>query len=234
MDAVKILGELLGNRQMSRGRGQNILQSILGGAGGGGAPPQRSAPRAHAQGQPIGNNPLGGLIRAAVEQYGNWQNQQAPDQYGQQHEQHQHGHGQQPRQVAQHPVNAGGCRFPDDRAAANHQAQLLIRAMINAAKSDCNIDQEEQQKIVSKLGRLSQEEIQFLRQEFARPLDTRAFAREVPPGLEDEVYAISLTAIDLDTNQEAKYLHELSHELELSHEQVNHIHHQLGERPLFS
>ena len=47
------------------------------------------------------------------------------------------------------------------------------------------------------------------------------------------VYAISLTAIDLDTNKEARYLHELSHELELSHEEVNYLHAQVGAPRIF-
>lgn len=105
--------------------------------------------------------------------------------------------------------------------------------MVYAARADGRADRRERDNITSRMGRLSQQERQFLEYEFSRPIDTRAFAREVPHGLEDEVYAISLTAIDLDTNREARYLHDLAHELELSHDQVNYIHNQVGAPPLF-
>ena len=105
--------------------------------------------------------------------------------------------------------------------------------MVYAARSDGRADRRERDNVTSRMGRLSQQERQFLEYEFSRPIDVRAFAREVPHGLEDEVYAISLTAIDLDTNREARYLRDLAQELELSRDQVNYIHNQVGAPPLF-
>ena len=86
---------------------------------------------------------------------------------------------------------------------ANDQAILLIRAMVNAAKSDGRIDQKEQENIISKLGAdVSEAEVEFLKEEFAAPLDVVRFARSVPKGMEQQVYAISLTSIELDTQNE--------------------------------
>ena len=253
MDAVRILGDLLGNRQLSRGCSNNILENIVRGAGRNAAIPPRSIPRQHAQGRPVNSSPLGGLIRAAVEGYVRGKQPRNPlDRPG-----HRHGYGgsgyggagYRGNGYRDRPVNRGyvrpgvrplprvpnpgDCRFPNDRTAANFQAQLLIRAMIYAARADGRVDRRERNNILQRIGRMTPQDRQWLEFEFDRPIDTCAFASEVPPGLEDEVYAISLTAIDLNTNREAKYLHELAHELELSHGQVNYIHAQVGARPLF-
>lgn len=236
MDAIKILGDLLGNRQMSRGRGQHVIKSILGGGVGSvpQRPPRRTRPQPIPQGHshhgPVGNNPLGGLIRAAVEQF------TRRGDSGHQHREHERQHRREHEhyQAPPPPLDSGSCPgFPDDRDQANWQAKLLIRAMINAAKSDGQVDQQEQDQIIGKMGHLSQDEVQFLRYEFAQPLDVRALAREVPQGLEDEVYSVSLTAIDLDTNQEARYLHDLAHELGLSHQECNRIHAHFGAPQIF-
>ncbi|HUP81164.1 MAG TPA: DUF533 domain-containing protein [Pirellula sp.] len=53
----------------------------------------------------------------------------------------------------------------------NDQAALLIRAMINSAKVDGEISDDEQRRILEQVGDTSPETIQFLRVEFARPFD---------------------------------------------------------------
>jgi len=100
---------------------------------------------------------------------------------------------------------------------------ILIRAMVNAAKCDGQISQAEQQAIVSKLENPSQEAIQFLREEFSKPLDVREFAWSVPVGLEQQVYSMSLIAIDVDSEREEKYLRELAHGLRLKPEVCEQI-----------
>lgn len=239
MDAIKILGDLLGNRQLSRGRGGNVLEGIMGGAGRGGVRPRRTIPRAHAQGGRINTSPLGGLIRDAVDVYGRYK----ADKNQRDYERDVRRQADRDRrdldldrnrrrspndQIFRPQIQDDDCRFPTDRSVANQQAQLLIRAMVYAARSDGRLDPREQQNIVSQMGYLSPQERQFLEYEFTRPIDTRRFAREVPPGLEDEVYAVSLTAIDLDTNREARYLRELATELELGRDEVEYLHRQVG------
>ena len=56
----------------------------------------------------------------------------------------------------------------------------------------------------------------FLREELNKPLNVREFAWSVPLGMEEEVYTISLIAIDLDSNREASYLEELAHGLRIA------------------
>lgn len=291
MDAIKILGDFLQNNRVARGQGRNVLEQIVGGAGASGRRPSHrprvhAPPHGHSHAQPAGNG-LGGLIRAAVEQYGRQQSghahqaqreqvdhhrqehahsdqhtdhqrqqeelrrleqqqrqlererarlQQKHQREEQRHAQQEHRHQQQEQHHAhgQQIPNARPGRFPDDREAANFQAQLLLRAMIYAGKADGCLDQKEQADILSHMGHLSVQEKQFLQHEFNRNISTCDFAREVPAGLEDEVYAVSLASIDLDTNREARYLHELANELELSHEVVNYIHKQVGAPKLYS
>ncbi|HUT42644.1 MAG TPA: DUF533 domain-containing protein [Gammaproteobacteria bacterium] len=114
------------------------------------------------------------------------------------------------------------------------QAEILLRAMLNAAKSDGQIDKAEQQRIVEHLGDVSESEKQFLRDEMSAPLDTAAFIRSIPKGMEQQVYLVSLTSIDLDCKAEAQYLHQLAHGLGISQQACNHIHQQAGAPVLYS
>ena len=123
---------------------------------------------------------------------------------------------------------------PAEIQEANDQAVLMIRAMVNAAKSDGRIDETEQQNIISKLGDdVSQSEIDFLKREFAAPLDVEGFARSVPNGLEQQIYALSLTSIELDTQKEAQYLGQLAQGLNIDANTCNQIHDQLNAPKIF-
>lgn len=116
---------------------------------------------------------------------------------------------------------------------ANEEAILLIRAMIAAAKSDGRITADEQQNIVGRIGQPTPEVVEFLKQEFARPVDVRELAWSVPLGLEPKVYMMSLAAIDLDTQAEADYLMRLAHGLRLDPAVCNDIHARLGAPTIF-
>ena len=100
---------------------------------------------------------------------------------------------------------------------------ILVRAMVKAAKCDGQISQAEQQKILNQLESPSPEAIQFLREEFAKPLDVREFAWSVPVGMEQQVYTMSLIAIDVDSDREERYLRELAHGLRLAPEVCEQI-----------
>lgn len=112
-------------------------------------------------------------------------------------------------------------------------AGLMIRAMMQAAKADGNIDQEERDKLLSNVGELSQEETAFINAEMARDIDVAGLARDVPKGMEDQVYMMSVMGINLDTQNEASYLNDLAQNLNLGQSQVNQIHEMLGVQPLY-
>jgi uncharacterized membrane protein YebE (DUF533 family) len=112
-------------------------------------------------------------------------------------------------------------------------AGLMIRAMMQAAKADGNIDQEEREKLLSNVGELSQEETAFINAEMARDVDIAGLVRDVPKGMEDQVYMMSVMGINLDTQNEASYLNDLAENMGLGQSQVNQIHEMLGVQPLY-
>jgi uncharacterized membrane protein YebE (DUF533 family) len=105
--------------------------------------------------------------------------------------------------------------------------------MLNAAKSDGQFDKMEQQKITEHLDDISQEEAAFVQNEMRQPLDVDAFVRSVPQGMEQQVYMMSLLAIDLDSQAEAQYLDKLAKGLNISQQASNQIHQQVGAPTLY-
>ena len=160
-----------------------------------------------------GGSDLGDLIGAALNQFG--------------HSEQASQNNLMPRNFEEHSPNMV-------HAEANDQATLLIRGMINAAKADGKLDKQEHAKITGQLGNVTQDEIDFINDEISKPLDVEEFARSVPPALANQVYAMSLTAIDLDTNPEAQYLHQLAQGLNINSDTANQIHQQLGAPLLYS
>lgn len=111
----------------------------------------------------------------------------------------------------------------------NAVAGLMLRAMIQAAKSDGKIDEAEKQRLLGRLGDdLDDDERQFIRDQMAAPIDPEALARDVPQGLEAQVYLMSLLAIDLDHEDEVRYLGRLAQALKLDRQSIQDIHHQVG------
>ena len=238
MDAIKLLGSLLGNRSLTSGLGGKLLGSVLGGGGG--------------QQQSSGGG-LGGLLGSVLGGGGGGAQQSSGGGLG--------GllggvlgGGGSPQQSApqdQPPASSGvlggllnsvlgGGKEPPnvapaERVAANEQAELIVRAMINAAKSDGRIDEAEKKKIVDGLGAdVSEAEIAFVQNEFQKPLDVKSFAASVPQEMAGQVYALSLTSIELDSQKEAQYLGELAQGLGISPQVCNQIHDQLGAPQIFN
>jgi uncharacterized membrane protein YebE (DUF533 family) len=118
---------------------------------------------------------------------------------------------------------------PDEaRQLVGEKAQkLVLKAMISAAKADGSIDQSEMEKIIGKLdgGSVTAEEKQFVMDEMRAPVDVNALASEVElPSQAAEIYAASLLAIKIDTEQERRYLADLARALRLDQETVDRLH----------
>ncbi len=125
----------------------------------------------------------------------------------------------------------GGAEAAPEAAApaAADQATLMIRAMCNAAKADGEVDAQEQQNIIGKLGDdVGEAEINFLKQELAAPLDLAGFASSVPAQMAPQIYAVSVMTVKVDTPQEAQYLQQLGQALNLDAQALGSIHQQLG------
>ena len=113
------------------------------------------------------------------------------------------------------------------------QAKILLKAMINAAKADGQIDKDEQAKIVEHIGEVSQEELEFVKSEMSAPLDIEGVI-ESAKGIEGEVYLSSLMTINLDSKEEALYLDKLAKGLGISEESADAFHEKLGVPKLYS
>ncbi len=249
MDAIDILGALLGRKTQQGGSGGQILKDPLGG--------NRPAPPVVAPDSRCSQRPmtvqesaksLEDLLNVATDQHTSRRPEPAAP----------------IRPTAVKPVPApippqrvpGPSQLPPSRAdigrpasvptgraslpervpvqdAMNEQALVLVRAMVSAAKSDGQITEEEQNAIIKQLGHVGDAEIEFLRKEFASPLNVRELAWSIPLGMEDQAYAISLIAINLDEQSEAQYLGELAHGLRLAPERCNEIHRQYGAPEVF-
>lgn len=222
-----LLGGLLGGQQTQSGGGMgDLLGSLL---GGGQQQQQQQAPSTTGgMGDLLGSllgsgsqnssglggaGGLGGLLGGALTKYAQSQNKDVAN-----------------------PSHDSCDHLPigvDQKEASDH-ASIIIKAMINAAKSDGHIDKAEQEKVIGKLGDISQAEADFVRAEFNAPLDVNEFMQSIPRGMEEQVYAVSLMAIDLDTNKEANYLAQLTKGLRIDHSMANNIHEQLGAPKIFS
>lgn len=89
----------------------------------------------------------------------------------------------------------------------------MRRAMIMAMKSDGGIDAAEQA---------------FVQAEFRAPLDAGAIDLEVPRGLGQQVYAMSVMGVYLDNQREAQYLHDLASAIGIAPRGINKIHDHFG------
>lgn len=241
MDAMDVLGALLGKKSGSGSPGGNILKDILGGGGSSArrpAPPQPRRTPAPQQGRrpkSIGEaaRSLEDLLNVSNSRHAERHPQTRPSQT----RQPQTRQPQAQRSPAPDLTPAPQRRYtppePAEQDALNEQSVVLIRAMISAAKSDGQITQEEQQAIVGQLGHLSENELNFLRDEFARPVDVRELAWNTPLGLEEQVYSMSLIAIDLDENKEAEYLADLAHGLRMQPKRCNQLHQKYNAPEIF-
>ncbi len=119
----------------------------------------------------------------------------------------------QPAALAQHVA--------PDADITEEQAFVLIKAMCNAAKSDGTVDETEINTIMGRLGQLDAEESAHLRSELSGPVDLAGLLASVPKGMERDVYAVSLLAIDAASGPEAAYLTELASGLGLSPDVVS-------------
>ena len=115
--------------------------------------------------------------------------------------------------------------------ASPETEQLVLRAMISAAKADGELAEDEIQRIVGKIGAdgLSEDERQFIISELRQPLDLAGLVRDVPnAAVAAEVYAASLLAIELDTPAEMAYMRQLAQALQLDGDTVSRLHQITG------
>jgi uncharacterized membrane protein YebE (DUF533 family) len=120
---------------------------------------------------------------------------------------------------------------PISAADRGEDAVLLIRAMIASAAADGYIDANERQNIINKLKSvdLSDEELEFIKEELASPCTIEEIAAQVKSTEQArEVYTVSLMAIEMDTEEEKRYLDNLAQKMGLDQAVRNQIHNELN------
>ena len=118
-----------------------------------------------------------------------------------------------------------------DPAEAEATALLALRAMIDAAKADGQIDGAEMQRILGKLdeGGADGEEKDFVLAEMRKPVDIEGLAAAAQtPELAAQTYAAALLAIEVDTDAERTYLQRLGSALRLEPAVVQELHAAVG------
>jgi uncharacterized membrane protein YebE (DUF533 family) len=124
--------------------------------------------------------------------------------------------------------------MPPEQAVSEHTAGLVLRAMIDAAKADGQVDATERQRIVAKAQEsgADREALAFLEQELNRPADPGALAAQAQdPVIAAQVYGASLLAIQVDTAAERDYLRALAQRLGLAPTVTAQLHAALGAPP---
>ncbi len=123
-------------------------------------------------------------------------------------------------------------RTDGERAELERHSELVLKAMVNAAKADGRIDESEMSRILGKIqeDRADQVELDFLRAEIGKPMDTDSLvaAARGNPQLAAELYAASLLAIEVDTPTEKDYLAQLAAALDLAPEVTEQLHRSAG------
>jgi len=114
-----------------------------------------------------------------------------------------------------------------DELNSREEVYILLKAMANAAKADGIIDELEQKKIMEFMGDMSKVEQMFVEHELRKNLNIEEFLKEIPKGMEEQVYYMSLFAIDLDNESEREYLEVLANRLNLTYRVVDNIHESL-------
>ena len=109
----------------------------------------------------------------------------------------------------------------------NNDAEIILIAMIDAAKADGQVDPDELTRIMNtmKSSGIGQEGMNYVIQKLQGPMETAKIVAAVKgrPDLAAQVYSASLMAIDVDTDAERNYLNKLAKAMGLSPAVVQNI-----------
>jgi len=115
-----------------------------------------------------------------------------------------------------------------DELNSREEVYILLKAMIYAAKVDGTVDEDEQKKILEFMGDMSKVEQMFVEHELKKELHIEEFLKEIPKSMAQQVYYMSLFAIDVDNEAERNYLELLSNKLNIPYAIVDSIHESLS------
>ncbi|MBQ7732641.1 MAG: DUF533 domain-containing protein [Synergistaceae bacterium] len=135
---------------------------------------------------------------------------------------------------AQVQAQAPAYRQPTPQQQAS-DAEIILLAMIDAAKSDGQVDADEFNKIINnvKSSGIGQDGVNYVLQKLQGPMETAKIVQACKgrPELAAQVYSASLMAIDVDTQAEKKYLDTLARAMGLSHDITTDLQEMTGSDP---
>ena len=109
----------------------------------------------------------------------------------------------------------------------SNDAEIILLAMIDAAKSDGQVDSAELNKIMGNLQQsgIGQDGVNYVINKLNGPMETAKIVAAVRgrPELAAQVYTASLMAIDVDTDAEKKYLEKLAKAMGLNSKVIQNI-----------
>lgn len=126
---------------------------------------------------------------------------------------------------------AAAAALPATEDEIQHEARLMLRAMIQAAQADGQVDRAEIGRILDRLREHGEdaEARAFIEAEMLKAPDVEALAAEVrSPEQAARIYGAALLAIEVDTPAERGHLAHLASALRLPSEVVARIHQGLG------
>jgi uncharacterized membrane protein YebE (DUF533 family) len=142
-------------------------------------------------------------------------------------------------QSGQKPRVPLGLQVPQtetERDELERHSELILKAMINAAKADGQIDKGEIHRILGKLKETGAdaETQEYVMTEMQKPMETEKLiaAAQGQPELAAEMYGASLLAIEVDTPAEQEYLDQLAAGLGLAPGVAQRIKEAVGLQPV--
>jgi uncharacterized membrane protein YebE (DUF533 family) len=138
-------------------------------------------------------------------------------------------------QTARVPLGLAAPQSEAERAELARSSELVLKAMINAAKADGRVEEKEIRNILGKVQEsgADQQALEYLTAELKKPMETENLVAAARGNLElsAQIYSASLLAIEVDTPAEKQYLEELASALGLEAEVTQRIHQELGLQP---
>ena len=130
------------------------------------------------------------------------------------------------------PVGLRQPENPRQEEELEQGAELVLKAMINAAKADGEIDAAEIQRILGKLEEAGADSDarDFVINEMNKPMDLSGIvaATKSRPQLAAQIYAASLLAIEVDTPAERHYMQQLAGRLGIPPEVTSRLEKTVG------
>ncbi|MGL4309722.1 MAG: DUF533 domain-containing protein [Paracoccaceae bacterium] len=116
--------------------------------------------------------------------------------------------------------------------ASEENAKLMIRAMIEAAKADGAIDDDERARLMEHIKDAGPAEKAYVEQLLAAPADPAGLIAAAGGAAKAQVYATSLMALKLDSRAETDYLKKLAAGLGIPDDERDALHVSMGVPPI--